>query len=327
LERTVGIPAEQIVVGNGLDEVLSLLAEMSLQPDDEVVVAEPTFSVYALLAARHGARVVDVGRDEQFVVSVERLVAAITPRTRLVFLCAPNNPTGTPLPRATLLAALERAEALADPADPRSGPLLVVDEAYYEFGALAGAPAAWTALSLLAAGRRLVVLRTFSKVFGLAGLRVGYACCPPEVAARLRARKQPYNTNVAGLAAARAALDDLPWLTERARLIMAERARLTREIADLGGASPYPPREGGQGVRSAALHVYPSAANFVLVEVVAGPQARDALWEGLLDRGILVRRPPGERLRAALRVTIGAPEENDRLLEALRELVREGGAA
>jgi histidinol-phosphate aminotransferase len=305
-----GIAAEQIVVGNGLDEVIALLADAFVKPGDEVVVAEPTFNVYAIVASRRGARVVDVGTNERFEVEPDRLSAAIGPKTRLVLLCAPNNPTGTPLPRETALAALERAAEVSGAVEEWGGPLVVVDEAYFEFGALGGGQTVQSSAPLLQEGRRVAVLRTFSKLFGLAGLRIGYALCPPDIVPQLSAAKLAYNVNLAGQVAARAALDDLEWLAERARWILAERERVSGELARLPG-----------------LRVYPSAANFVLAELEAGAQAREALWAALLDRGILVRRPPGARVGAGLRITIGAPEQNDRLLAALRELLWQGGAA
>jgi histidinol-phosphate aminotransferase len=192
----------------------------------------------------------------------------------------------------------------------------VLDEAYYEFGAFAGEPGAWTAAPLVAEHGRLVVLRTFSKLFGLAGLRVGYAICPPEIAAGLRERKQPFNVNRAGLVAAQAALDDADWLAERARAIVAERERMARALAGLPG-----------------LRVFPSAANFLLMETLNG--AAQPLWEALLDRGIMLRRFSSERQARYLRVTSGTPEENDRFLAALTEIMtgsdtshaREGGRA
>ncbi len=307
LARYTGVSSEQIVVGNGSDELLGLLID-ALTPGDEVVVCEPTFGLYAVAAGWRGARVSDVGLEDNFTVPNDRLLAAIQPTTKLIFLCSPNNPTGTPLARETLLAALERVEALTT---GRDGPLLVVDEAYYEVNALGGEEA-WTAAPLVAAGRRLVVLRTFSKVFGLAGMRVGYGLCPPDVAARLRERKQPYNVNVAGQLAARAALDDLDWLRDHATPLVRGRERLTSELATLDG-----------------LRVYASATNFILVDF--GDEClRELVWQRLIERGILVRRPSGERLAGCLRITVGMPEENDRLLAALREILRaarEGAAA
>jgi histidinol-phosphate aminotransferase len=307
LEGYTRIPASQIVVGNGLDEVLALLAEALLQPGDEVVVAEPTFSVYSEVARWQGARVIDVGLNEHFEVDPKHLVNAIGPKTRLVMLCSPNNPTGTPLPRQTVLAALERSCEM-EGSNARGGPLVAVDEAYYEFGAMAGDPTIETAVPLLQQGQRIVVLRTFSKIFGLAGLRVGYGLCPPDVVAYLLDHKQVYNVNIAGQVAALAALNDLAWLAERARCIVSERERMWEALSRMSG-----------------LYVHRSAANFLLVELSGGARPRDALWEALLDHGILVRRPPGERMGAALRITVGRPEQNERFLGTLRALLPAGG--
>ena len=307
LATYTGVAAEQIVVGNGADEVIVLLCRVLLRPGDEVVVSGPTFSVYAMAAQHCGARVVDVGRTADFAVDEDALLAAIGPATRLIFLCSPNNPTGTLLPRATVLAALERSRAVAAEA-AGEGPLVVVDEAYYEFGALTDDPTAWTAAPLLAEGERLVVLRTFSKIFGLAGLRVGYGLCPPVLATLLRTHKEPYNVNGVALAAARAALDDGAWVQARAGELVAERERLAAALATLPG-----------------VRVYPSSANFLVAELGANVEAsarRDALWEALLARGIMVRRQTGHRLAGALRLSIGTPAQNDRLIAALDELLR-----
>lgn len=308
-----GVEPERLVVGNGSDELIHLLVEMLIDPgvESEVVVAEPTFSLYALAARRRGATIVDAGCERDFAVTPERITSAMTPRTRLVFLCSPNNPTGTVLPRETLLAALERAEALGRERDAAAGPLIIVDEAYYEIGMLAGIPGTWTATPVLHDHPGLVALRTFSKVFGLAGLRVGYAACSPELAERLRALKQPYNVSVAGQVAARAALGEMDWLRERAVAIVAERERVARELG-----------------RFTQLAVCPSATNFLFVQVGAPASgAATRVWAALLDRGILVRRFTDQRLASNLRITIGTPEQNDRLLSALGEILTDDQAA
>src|SRR5579872_760180 len=292
-----GVAAEHIAVGNGSDELIPLLAELLLEPGDEVVVSEPTFGVYAMVATRRAAHARDAGRGgEDFTPDPERIVAAMNTNTRIVFLCGPNNPTGTPLPRETRLAVLARADELGRHGD---GPVVVLDEAYYETAALGGDPGAWTAAPLVNKGRRLVVLRTFSKLFGLAGLRVGYALCSPDLARDLRERKQPFNVNSAGQIAAVAALKDMPWLRERAVALRVERERL---FAALSGFSD--------------LHTFPSSANFLLVRAESGDDAVP-LWEALLDHGVMVRRFSGERMRPYLRITVGTPAQSDRLLEAL----------
>lgn len=301
-----GVAAESIVVGNGSDELIHLLVELLLTPDDEVIVSEPTFSLYGLAARRIGAKVIDAGYEGDFVLTPERITSAMTPRTRLVFLCSPNNPTGASLRRDTLTAALERAEELTRGATD-SGPFIILDEAYYEIGALVGAPDAWTAAGAIVDHPRLVILRTFSKLFGLAGLRVGYALCNPALATSLRELKQPYNANSAGQIAARAALSETNWLRDRARELVTERERVFRALCSM-------PR----------LRVYPSSANFLFAQVLDPAQAR-IIWQALLERGIMVRCFSDARLNGYLRISVGTPEQNERLLAALREIL-DGGA-
>lgn len=301
LESATGVPAEQIVVGNGSDELIKLLVEVLVSPGDEVVVCEPTFGLYALAAGRAGATVVDAGFADGFQYDAARIITVMQPRTRIVFLCGPNNPTGGRLTRDVLEAVLQRASELGRPGD---APLVVLDEAYYEVGAFGGDPLAWTAVPLVRDGAHLVVLRTFSKLYGLAGLRVGHACCPPALAARLMDRKMPYNVNSAGLVAAEAAIRDEEWLRERARILIDERDRVRQALSVLPG-----------------LIVHPSAANFLLVETGAGMAL--PLWERLLDQGIMVRRYGAGPLSHALRVSIGTPAQNDRLLVAMRTLCNE----
>ena len=196
---------------------------------------------------------------------------------------------------------------------------MIVDEAYYEIGAFADAPNAWTAAPLLANYPQLVVLRTFSKLYGLAGLRVGYALCAPELTEQLRTLKQPYNVNVAGQVAALAALGETAWLRERARALVSEHERLARALSAFG-----------------QLRVTTSAANFLLVGVLEPdaassaqapslPAAR-ALWEALLNRAVMVRQYSDERLGGYLRISVGTPEQNNRLLAALREILGAGDA-
>jgi histidinol-phosphate aminotransferase len=302
-----GVGADGIVVGNGSEEVTHLLAGELLGPGDEIVVSEPTFGLYALAARRAGAAVISVPLDDDFTVRVAGMVKAVTPRTRMAFVCAPNNPTGTPVDAGVF-------EELA-----RRVPLLVVDEAYHEFARLsnhgAGAtgadetsahPVGWSsAVELVMGGQTVVVMRTLSKAFGLAGLRVGYALGPVDLARRLRARKAPFNVNAAGQIAAEAALGETQWMLERVAETVAERERLAGRLASLPG-----------------LRVYPSAANFLLVEWMdGGAEGSLPLYRGLLRRGILVRRVTEPRLAACLRITVGTPREHDAVVGALSELV------
>ncbi len=286
LAAHTGRPAEEIVCGNGSDEVLELLARLFLQPGDAVITCEPTFGMYTIAPRQHGATVVDAGRAaETFAVDPAAVRAATGPRTRLIFLCAPNNPTGTALPEADLRAILDDAPCV-----------VVVDEAYAE---IAGS----SVLPLLDTYPHLVVLRTLSKVAGLAGLRLGYAVATPEIANALQRVRAPFNVNLAAQVAGAAALADGAWLVENAARLRAGRDRLAAGL----GAMP-------------GLHVYPPSANFVLVGVAGGQPAAEGLYAGLRARGILIRRYGSGALSGCLRISVGTEAENARLLEEVHAL-------
>jgi len=279
-----GVPVEQIIVGAGSDELLHLLCFLTLEAGDEVITCEPTFPVYALFAQQCGARVVALPRDEQFDIVPAHLLDAIGPHTRLIFLCSPNNPSGNPMPLDLFQQVLA------------SGKLVVVDEAYIEFGGESAIP-------LLQHWPNLLVLRTFSKFFGLAGLRVGYGLVPTEIAEAFWRVKMPYNVNRAAQEAALAALQhDLPWLLERRDELVQERERLYAALAALPG-----------------IHPFPSQGNFLLARVEE-PLEVALVVEGLARVGILVRRFPARRLADCFRLTIGTPEQNRCVLDACQKI-------
>jgi histidinol-phosphate aminotransferase len=284
LAEFTGCPADRIVVGNGSDELIDLLCRLVLRPGDNVVVTPPTFSLYALAARFAGADVLEIARPVGEPVDIDGLVEAVNAQTKIVFLCSPNNPTGESLSEDEV----RRVLAL--------GPLVVLDEAYAEF-------AGCSLIQLALEYDNLVVLRTFSKAFGLAGLRVGYGAFPAALARQLEAHRLPYNVNAAAQAAAHAALFDLAWVEDRLVLIRQERDRLYAELSALHGLAPLP-----------------SETNFLLIGVNDGKAA--AIYAALLDAGIMVRHFMKPPLDDYLRITVGTPEQNNALLGALSDILR-----
>lgn len=277
------LSADQFVIGNGSNEIIELLGHAFLRPGDEVVMATPAFVVYKLVTLLFGARPVEVPlRDWRH--DLAAMAAAITPRTKLVFVCSPNNPTGTATPEAQLLAF---ARALPPHV------VAVFDEAYAEY-----VEAAPDLRPLIAEGRKIVGLRTFSKIYGLASLRVGYGYASAELCGLLARVRQPFNVNAIAQAAAAAALEDHAFAAECARANRAGLAQLEGGCRDLG------------------LEVVPSVANFLLVRVGDGSRVFDTLQRA----GIIVRPVKSYGLPEWVRVTAGTAEQNERLLAELRRL-------
>jgi histidinol-phosphate aminotransferase len=285
LGRGLGIDPAQIVVGNGADELITLIALAAFEPGDEIVMPQPSFEPYATGATIAGARMVQSplrGYDTD----LDDMRRRVTVRTKAVFLCSPHNPAATIIRRRSLLAFLD---ALGD--DP---PLVVLDEAYRDF---VDDPEYPDGVALLPRYPRLLILRTFSKIAGLAGLRVGYAIGSLETIDRLNRVRAPYNVNRLGQVAALAALED-PQHAERTRtLVLEERRFLMTGLAERG------------------LTCSPSQANFLLVRVADAARTR----ERLLRAGILVRDGAGVGFPGHLRVSIGTREVNERVLKLLEE--------
>jgi histidinol-phosphate aminotransferase len=288
LAKYTGFSPENIVAGNGSDELIDLSLRLFVSEGDEVLNAPPTFGMYPFLVTIAAGRMVNVPRRSDFSLDVDGLCAAVTPRTRVVFIASPNNPTGD------MVTADEVCRLLAREI------VVVVDEAYFEFstGTVAG---------LVAENPNLIILRTFSKWAGLAGLRVGYCLCHEKVASHLLTIKQPYNVNVAGEAAAIASLQDVDHLLLNVEKIKRERARLMEALESIPWADPLP-----------------SNANFVLCRIQqkgtsAQPTAR-RMRDGLRRRGVLVRFYESEGLRDYLRISAGLPEDTDAFVKALKEV-------
>lgn len=278
---------EGVLVGNGSNELIQATLSVALGPADVVVAPTPTFSLYRLLTGVLGGRYRPVPLGPDFAYDVDALIeTAVRERARVVVLNSPNNPTGSALPAGAVARVLEE-----------TGALVVCDEAYQEFGGP-------TALPLLASSSRLVVLRTFSKALGMAGLRFGLALAHPAVAREIAKGKLPYNVNVVTLTAAAAALRYGPVLEERVRLIVENRRRLVARLRTLPG-----------------LTVFPSAANFVLIRFERHP-AREVFRRLLDEHGILVRDVSGAaELAQCLRISIGTAEDMDAVADALEHIL------
>jgi len=283
----VGMSMANVILGNGSNEIIEFLGHAYLQPGDEVVVAKHSFAVYRLMAQLFGAKVVDVP-DPDFVADLDGMLAAITPKTKEVFIANPNNPTGTMVFQDDIDRFMDRVPDHV---------MVVFDEAYYEF--LDEAP---DVLKYVRAGRNVVVLRTFSKIQGLANLRIGYGLAAPEIIEVLQKARQPFNANGIAQAGALAGLRDAAHMDETRRLTREGRDFLQSEFLDMG------------------LEFVPSHANFVLVRVGDGKKVFDAL----LRRGIIVRAMGSYGLPEWIRVSVGTMPQNEVFIAALRDLDREG---
>jgi histidinol-phosphate aminotransferase len=279
LAHYTGAPPDRILPGAGSDELIDLLITAFVAPGDEVVICPPTFGMYKARTEVFGGRIVNVPRAERFAIDPDAVVAAVTPRTKLIFLASPNNPTGNPVSQQTIVRLLG------------TGTIVVVDEAYHEFYG-------HTVVPLVGEFDNLVVLRTFSKWAGLAGLRLGYGVFPAGIIAALWKIKQPYNVNVAAQVAALATLEDREAVEATIRRLRLERGRLFRALRKLQLLQPYE-----------------SEANFLLCRVLLG-DAR-ALKLALEAEGIFIRHYSSPDLSDHVRISVGRPEDTDALMAAL----------
>lgn len=283
LGARIGVGPAQIVVGNGADELLAIVGWAVLEPNDEVIVPQPSFEPYTTVVELMGACVVP-SPLAKYETDLEDVRRRLTTRTKAIMLCSPHNPTGTIIRRRALITFLDALGA-----DP---PLIVLDEAYCDF---CDDPDYPDGVTLLARYPRLVLLRTFSKIAGLAGLRVGYAVATAEVAERFNRVRAPYNVNRLAQVAAVAALEDRAHWERTRDVVIRERDFLTHELSRRGFGFP------------------PSQANFLLVQVPEATAAR----ERLLRAGIIVRDGAAVGFPEHLRIAVGDHAANVRLLAAL----------
>jgi histidinol-phosphate aminotransferase len=281
-----GVPMDYLLAGHGADELIDLMMRLVIEPGDAIINCPPTFGMYKFDAAVNGARIVSVTRHSDFRLNVDAILdaAAAEPHAKLLFVTSPNNPDGGLVSDQDVYQLLEL-------------PLIVVlDEAYVEFAGLEHSRIGW-----VREHDNLVVLRSFSKWAGLAGLRLGYGAFPQEIVGHLWKIKQPYNVNVAAQVAGLASLADLDYLQVNLALLIAERERLFWAL----GQFPY-------------LQPYPSHANFILCRV----RGRDALAlkESLAARGILIRYYASPGLSDHVRFSVGTPEQTNRLVAEMKQL-------
>lgn len=287
LSAYTGVHEDGIVVGHGSMEIITLLWSLFLAPGDEILRCTPTFSFYASAAAMCSARLVSVPRTSDYDIDVEAIIAALTPKTKMIVLCSPNNPTGNVLASEDLLKLL------------KTGRIIVVDEAYVEFS---DRPSGYAAL--VPEYVNLVVLRTFSKWAGLAGLRIGYGLFPHWIASYLRRMQNPFEVNLAGHLAAIETLKHLDEAMEKVRLIVEEREQLYRLLSQCRLLAPMP-----------------SQGNFILARIRDEETSLAQIKRTVEADGILLRYFPqlldGQDF---LRVTVGAHEDTLRLGRALAKL-------
>ena len=280
----LGVRRENIILGNGSNEVIEFVAHAFLNRGDELITPKYSFICYKLIGQFFGARVVETP-VANFQVDLDAVLRAITSKTKLIFIANPNNPTGTLINQSDLDQFVSRVP---------ENIVTVLDEAYFEF--LEHPP---DTLRYVRDGRNVIVLRTFSKIHGLASLRVGYGIARPEVIEVLQKTRQPFNVNGVAQIAALAALDDSDHLAETKRAVNAGRAFLEKEFVAM------------------KLEFVPSAANFVFVRVGDGP----AVFKKMLAQKIIVRPLLGYGLPEWLRITVGTMEQNQKCIAALKKVL------
>ncbi|MBN1995695.1 MAG: histidinol-phosphate transaminase [Anaerolineae bacterium] len=293
LAQTIGrgTTPDHFVTGNGGCDILSMLAAGFLKEGDECVICRPTFPVYEITARRVGANMVYADlHPEHYTYDVEAILGALTGRTRIIYLCNPNNPTGT-----TLTA--EQMETLVN--NVPANVLMVADEVYYHFVTTADYP---DTLAYVHQGKNVVILHSFSKVYSLAGLRLGYAIAPPEIARYLSRARESFHLNQIVFAGGIAALQDTEYIKKTIELILSGRSWLMEQLLGLD------------------MPVWPSQSNFILFKP---PFPAALVSERLLQHGVIVRPMSQFYLPTHLRVTVGLPEENERFVVALRESLAE----
>ena len=284
LSKKLGVPADHIILGNGSNEVIEFIGHAFLRPGAEVITPEHSFVAYKIIAKLFGAHMTEVPSPD-FHQDLDAIADAITPDTRAVFIANPNNPTGTMASQEEIDRFMSRVS---------DDVIVAFDEAYYEY---VDRPP--DTVKFVREGRNVVVLRTFSKIHGLASLRLGYGIARPELIGVLQKTREPFNANGIAQAAAVASLGDEVHQRETKRLTDEGRAWLQDQFAAMG------------------LRFVPSFGNFVLVNVGDG----NAIFKALLPKGVIVRAMAGYNLAEWIRISVGTMPQNERCIEALKEVL------
>ena len=279
------VQMNQIILGDGSNELLKLLSLAFLEPGDEIIMPKPSFGEYARTAKVCGALAKAIPLTEDYTVDLPAMVAAIGSKTKMIYICNPNNPTGTVVDKRLLKQMMHRMEDI----------IVVMDEAYFEFVNDENSP---DGVAFFKEFPNVIALRTFSKAYGLAGLRVGYGICNEYIAAAINKVREPFNVNSLAQVAALAALNDGEYLKKSVEYNTVEREFLYTELKKRG------------------FQVVPSQANFMLVDVV-----RDCVdvFQGLLRKGIIVRSADIFGYNTKIRLSVGLRKENEAFLKALEE--------
>jgi len=282
LEKYTGLSSEYIIAGSGSDELIDLILRLFIEPGDKVINCPPTFGMYPFSTDVCGGKTTNILRKQNFAIDVAGIKKALDKRTKVIFIASPNNPSGSLTPEREVLELLDTTA------------VVVIDEAYSEFNGITMAP-------LVPNYSNLIVLRTFSKWAGLAGLRAGYGIFPINIIKYLMKIKQPYNVNAAAQVAMLESLKDIGYLRSTIKSIVDERERLLSKLSELDW-----------------LKVYPSQANFVLCSVLNGKA--NEIYQKLKKGGIFIRYFDTPELKDCLRISVGKPEHTDTLIAALQEI-------
>ena len=282
LSEYIGIIPRHIVAGSGSDELIDLILRLFIEPGDKVIDLPPTFGIYPFCTGVCGGKTINIPRNQDFSIDIHSITKLVDNKTKVIFIASPNNPSGNIISEADIV------ELLATKA------IVVIDEAYAEFSGI-------SISSRVIEHPNLIVLRTFSKWAGLAGLRLGYGIFPLWIADYLMKIKQPYNVNAAAQVAAIESLKDMDYLQSTVRKIIEERERLRLKLSEINW-----------------IQTYPSQANFILCSVLNG-KAKD-IHIYLQKKGIFVRYFDTVSLKDCLRISVGKPEETDALISALKEI-------